>query len=149
VFINYSIDVLNISNFQGRAHEKLARLFLTAQKLYPGYLRKAQRIMVGVPTEFQGRFGFENWFHFTPWRLVDTGCEKCKHVMFVFGGTEETKMSDLVDIADVLGVSVDEERSMAVVRESLERARDEGYCGGLEVGFARDGTKVLAYRENG
>lgn len=138
VFINYDVDTFNISSVQSGARKRAAGLFLTAQQLYPGYLGKVKRIMVGVPMVLDSWGGFEQWWHFTPWKLIDTGRGRCKHVTFVFGGDESTLMAHLLDLQDERWASLDEKNIMAAIRESLEKSREEGYCRGLEVGFARD-----------
>ena len=79
--------------------------------------------MIGVPEEDWLR-GFEDWWFFTPWRLTDTGFPECRHVTFIFGVDEWTKMENLIAVHDV---SDGKGKIMANVKGSLEKAR-EGYC---------------------
>jgi hypothetical protein len=138
VFMNYEVDTFNISSMQG---ERASQLFVTAQQLYPSYLARVKKVMVGVPRFMEGADGFKHWWWFTPWRLIGTGCGTCSFVVFIFGGDERTRLEDVRDIGEVCPVNWDEGNFMACIRESLDLARDEGYCGKLEIGFARDERK--------
>ena len=159
VFINYATDTLHITPFHSSMGVSQMLQANLLHRLPPGRADKVQRMLVGVPGTMEGALGFEQWWWFPPWRLVDTGFGACRLVTFVFegeagkeGGDEDwdededgewewdwevtVPVEDLVRVGGAEGSDF-EMGVMVDIRDSLDRAREEGYCVGLEIEFVR------------